>query len=184
MYSTSSLAFLEDKIVLKDYPHYEVMMDWEVNIMSASSALACENGGDILEIGFGMGISANYIQQHDIKTHTIVESHPQILDILHNWAKNKPNVNIIEGDWVKVVDQLSTYDGIFFDTYADENATDFHLILDKIVNKGCNLTFWNGAKNKTNMLGISGVEYIEMSVNPPSNSYFNENTYYLPLKKY
>ena len=50
-----------------------VMMDWEDPLMSASAAYVCENGGDILEIGFGMGISANYIQSHTINSHTIIE---------------------------------------------------------------------------------------------------------------
>ena len=57
----------------------EVMMDWEDEIMSASAAYACQNGGDILEIGFGMGISAGYIQSHSINSHTICENHPQII---------------------------------------------------------------------------------------------------------
>ena len=43
------------------------MMDWEDPLMSASAAYICEGGGDILEIGFGMGISAGYIQSHTIK---------------------------------------------------------------------------------------------------------------------
>ena len=45
-----------------------VMMDWEDTIMAASAEYICSNGGDILEIGFGMGISANYIQSYTITT--------------------------------------------------------------------------------------------------------------------
>ena len=45
---------------------HQVMMDWEDEIMSASAAYICQNGGDILEIGFGMGISAGYIQSQSI----------------------------------------------------------------------------------------------------------------------
>ena len=71
-YISSNLIFENDKIsyVNSDNLALEVMMDWEDTIMSASAAYACENGGDILEIGFGMGISAGYIQQHTINTHT------------------------------------------------------------------------------------------------------------------
>ena len=53
----------------------EVMMSWESPIMEASAEWVCSGGGDILEIGFGMGISASFIQQQNISSHTIVESH-------------------------------------------------------------------------------------------------------------
>ena len=82
-YISSSLKFYNNKIVVEDtgsdYNGIEVMMDWEDSIMSASAAYVTQNGGDILEIGFGMGISANYIQSHSISSHTIIENHPQII---------------------------------------------------------------------------------------------------------
>ena len=62
-YISQSLIFESDKIFYQDpitEDIKEVMMDWEDNIMSASAAYVCEGGGDILEIGFGMGISATY----------------------------------------------------------------------------------------------------------------------------
>ena len=37
----------------------EVMMSWEVPIMERSAEFICQNKGDILELGFGMGISAD-----------------------------------------------------------------------------------------------------------------------------
>ena len=60
-YTSQSLSFSENKITYIDTNidvEWEVMMDWEDPLMSASAAYVCENGGDILEIGFGMGISA------------------------------------------------------------------------------------------------------------------------------
>ena len=39
----------------------------------------CENGGDILEIGFGGGVTADMIQNYNIKTHTIIERDPPII---------------------------------------------------------------------------------------------------------
>ena len=47
----------------------EVMMRWETPIMEKSAAFVCENGGDILEIGFGMGIASDAIQTHQPATH-------------------------------------------------------------------------------------------------------------------
>lgn len=79
-----------------------VMMKWEHPIMKKHAEVVCKNSGDILEIGFGMGISANYIQQHNIKSHTIVEIYPDIIAIAKEWSKNKPNVTILEGDWYEL----------------------------------------------------------------------------------
>ena len=99
-YISSSLKFYNNKIVVEDtgsnYNGIEVMMDWEDDIMSASAAYVTEGGGDILEIGFGMGISAGYIQSHSISSHTIIENHPQILEKLKTWANGKSNINIIK----------------------------------------------------------------------------------------
>lgn len=69
-YISSSLTFNESNIMCGSNVY--VMMDWEDPLMSASAAYICEGGGDILEIGFGMGISAGYIQQHTINTHTTI----------------------------------------------------------------------------------------------------------------
>ena len=85
-YTSQSLAFNESKITYTDVNvgvEWEVMMDWENTIMSASAAYVCEGGGDILEIGFGMGISATYIQSHTINSHTIIENHPQAVSYTH-----------------------------------------------------------------------------------------------------
>ena len=80
-YIDQTLTFDSDKIYYTSNDiQYEVMMDWEDSLMSASAAYVCQNGGDILEIGFGMGISAGYIQSHQITSHTIIENHPQVIE--------------------------------------------------------------------------------------------------------
>ena len=73
--------FIDDKLIRveSDIEGYEVMNSWEHPLMKRHADIACQSGGNILEIGFGMGISANYIQSNNINSHTIVEIHPQIL---------------------------------------------------------------------------------------------------------
>ena len=77
-YINKTLTFENNQIYfIEDAPNsnkLEVMMDWEHLIMSASAAYITQNGGDILELGFGMGISAGYIQSHSIDSHTIYEN--------------------------------------------------------------------------------------------------------------
>tara|TARA_R100001443_G_scaffold19413_3_gene30947 strand:- start:2516 stop:3076 length:561 start_codon:yes stop_codon:yes gene_type:complete len=184
-YIDETLIFEEDKIY---YTHadqeLQVMMSWEDNIMKASADYICENGGDILEIGFGMGISADYIQANNINSHTIVENHPQIIERLKTWAQGKSNVIIIEGDWNDVKDSLSTYDGLFYDTFGDENIDNFKTTLPTLMKSGGKATWWNNFTNIDDVFFVDGTTYEAISVNPVDNMYFNSNTYYLPKKEF
>jgi protein arginine N-methyltransferase 2 len=187
-YISQSLTFEENEIIFSN-PNYEneifeVMMDWEDTLMSASAAYVCEGGGDILEIGFGMHISADYIQSHTINSHTIIENHPDIIPKANEWAANKPNVTIVEGDWYDVKDTLSTYDGLFYDTYGDYNIQYFADILPSLMKEGGRATWWNGVPSGSNFFGLSNITYDVYDINPPQNSYFNHNKYYLPKKQF
>ena len=184
-YVDRELIFDSDKIYfIREEKMFEVMMDWEDEIMKASADYICENGGDILEIGFGMGISAGYIQANDIDSHTIVENHPQIIEKLKVWAQNKPNVIIIEGDWYNVRHYLSTYDGVFYDTYEEDNWTKFSNIISSLVKPGAKVTWWNNKPSANTIQNIDGVDYKSINIDPPLNSYFNSNVYYLPKKEF
>jgi len=175
------LEFFDNKIVdISNYLELEVMMDWEAPIMEKSAEFICHNKGDILEIGFGMGICADYIQAQDVNSHTIVEIHPQIIEKLKVWAEDKPNVVIIEGDWYDV-DGLSIYDGIFLDTFGDNNLNNFKsFVLDK-AKDGAKITYWNNNEEEYNPNSFDSVSYEQISVNPDNNSYTNiSSSYYMP----
>ena len=184
-YPDKILTFDSDKIYYTSNDiQYEVMMDWEDALMSASAAYVCQNGGDILEIGFGMGISAGYIQSHSINSHTIIENHPQVIERLQVWVRDKPNVNIITGSWYEVKNQLSTYDGVFYDTFGDNDMRHFSSSLSSLVKSGGVATWWNSNSSETNYYNIPGVEYDQITTTPPQNIYFNNSTYYLPKKQF
>ena len=186
-YTSQSLTFNESKITYTDVNvgvEWEVMMDWEDTIMSASAAYVCEGEGDILEIGFGMGISATYIQSHTINSHTIIENHPDMIPKAQAWAADKSNVTIVEGSWYDVKDTLSTYDGLFMDTFGDQDMDKFSTVLPSLMKAGGKATWWNSMTGSNNYYDIPDVTYDVYDVNPPSNSYFNYNQYYLPKKQY
>ena len=183
-YLSSSLTFESNKITIEEVGD-EIMMDWEHPIMSASAAYVTEGGGDILEIGFGMGISAGYIQSHSISSHTIVENHPQILEKLQTWVNGKSNVTIISQSWADVTGSLSTYDGVFYDTYGDERHHLFSSSLSVLTKLNAKVTFWNNNQNESNDLNIPNCQYQQIPTTPASNQYFTGSTiYYMPMKEF
>ena len=171
------LTFEDIKIVGED--GVEVMMDWEDNIMKQSAEYICESKGDILEIGFGMGICADYIQAQGVNSHTIIEIHPQIIEKLNAWASDKSNVTIIEGDW-NSVNGLSSYDGIFIDTFGDDNWFSFKDFALSKAKSGAKITYWNNFTDKRNEHDFDSVSFEDISVTPNDNSYFTSNTYSMP----
>ena len=180
-YLDQTLTFESDKIYYSEGGiELQVMMGWEAPIMSASAAYVCQSGGDILEIGFGMGISAGYIQSHSINSHTIIENHPDVIPKAQAWAQGKSNITIITGSWYDVRDDLSTYDGLFYDTWGDDNMDQFSSSLSSLMKVGGVATWWNNNPTATNFYNIPNVTYDTYSVTPTENCYFNHTTYYLP----
>ena len=186
-YLDQTLTFESDKIYYNDSNlgiEQEVMMTWESSLMSASAAYVCTNGGDILEIGFGMGMSANYIQSHSISSHTIIENHPDIIPRAQAWASEKSNVTIVTSSWYAIRNSLSTYDGVFYDTFGDDNWDKFGVELPNLVKANAKVTWWNNWPEESNIHNIENVTYEPITVSPPANSYFNDTIYYLPKKSY
>ena len=100
-------------VTLKFARHIKIMN----GLYTQYTDIVCENGGDILEIGFGAGITADKIQSHNIKTHTIIEKDEFFFKELLKWSKHKPNINAIKGDWITSIPNDKKYDGIFLDLW-------------------------------------------------------------------
>ena len=189
-YLSSSLTFHSDKITTKmeEFGDEDViiMMDWEHPIMSASAAYVTEGGGDILEIGFGMGISANYIQSHSISSHTIIEPHPQMVEKAVEWSSGKSNVTIISQSWADVTGSLGTYDGIFYDTSFDNKHNLFSSSLSELTKTGTKFSVFNSYSSETNIFNLE-MSYRQINVSAPNSAsqYFNnDNVYYMPMKEF
>jgi len=186
-YLESDIIFRDDKITFLGAPskELEIMMSWEDPIMKKHVEFLCENGGDILEIGFGMGISANYIQSYNPKSHTIIEIHPQILEKANAWAEDKSNVNILEGDWFDVLPSLGKFDGIFYDTFGPYSGQWKNLaeMISAHTRDDCRVTFWNFCRKSDNQCGFGdahNITYEQIEIDPPQNTYFNDKVYFLP----
>jgi guanidinoacetate N-methyltransferase len=97
----------------------QVMQDWERPYMEAMSKVVTETHGDVLEIGFGMAISASYIQAMGARSYTVIECNEGVMQQFEQWKARYPgrDIRLVQGKWQDVIDTLGLYDGIFFDTY-------------------------------------------------------------------
>lgn len=167
MIGTEDITITSDKIFYTNEPNLIIMDSIETPLMKEFANIVTENGGDILEVGFGMGISADFIYNSDIKTYTCIEVHPEIYKKALEWSKDKPNVNIILGNWIEIIPTLDTkYDGIFMDTFEFSNYEKFEFYCRDIAKDGCVLSiFGNNGFSKsvdTKEFKISKIDYLEM----------------------
>lgn len=161
-----------------------VMMEWEREIMKQHADIISKPGWDVLEIGWGMGISANYIMENNPKSYTIVEKHPQIIEKVKEWMLDKPNVTLIEGDWYNVVDKIceKKYDGILFDSFFDEHLFKFRkCVVDESIKPNGLFTYFHLEAEDMYHYGWSlNKNRINKSVIPPIES----GTYAKPMDYY
>jgi hypothetical protein len=129
MDGNESLSVKNESIGIINKGQFEhVMSDTERDIMREIISFFKKNKA-ILEIGYGMGISANLIQQKNPIIHTIVEVHSDIYNMANEWkSKNDKfgGINIIFGDWVNSFEKIgNNYDIVFHDTHRDTNINNF-----------------------------------------------------------
>jgi SAM-dependent methyltransferase len=165
--TTPEEEFVNNKLIIeKDKIYYidpngneqQVMMRWEESLMQHHVDVLPVEGGDILEIGFGMGISADMIMKRNPASYTVVEIHPQIIEIAKEWAKGKPNVTIIEGNWLDVLGEIGKkrYDGILFDTYGDRYVPLFvGVLVHRFIKPNGVFTYWKPDNKDTFRIGAA-----------------------------
>lgn len=141
-YLNQKLTYTEDGRLL-DENGWAVMMDWEDPIMQHQAWTVASNRGDILNVGFGMGIVDNYIQSYAPRTHWIIECHPDVQRkmIEDGWLQ-KPHVRCIFAKWQDVIDYLPKFDGIYWDTW-EEGPGDFFKKLPQIMKPHGIFSFFN-----------------------------------------
>jgi predicted O-methyltransferase YrrM len=85
------------------------------NLEERHAEVVSQNGGHILEVGFGLGCSANKFVNSNIESYTCIEINDTIYQQALNWAQDKPNVTIINGSWEQTFPTLTNqYDGIYY----------------------------------------------------------------------
>ena len=113
----------------------EIMEDWQTPLMKAMARCATGSHGDILEIGFGRGVSAEFIQLEGVRSHTVVEPNRHSIDHYFTpWRKRHASrdIRLVEGRWQDVEDRLGLYDGIFFHAFPLNEEEFTRYVLESI----------------------------------------------------
>ena len=189
-YHAADLTFRENGDIVWTNPVtnevWEVMMEWEIPIMQKAAEVCVEAGDDVLECGFGMGILSDAIQARNPGTHTICETHPQIIPKLKAWAADKPNVIVVEDKWLSLLNERKGYDAILMDTYADPDLhPHFRYFVKQKAKDGAKITWWNfsgGTTDEWMKFHWDDVVFHDVAISPPENQYYNRNVYHVPLK--
>lgn len=107
---------------------YEMIMHSGLtNFEEKSAEIVSQNGGDILEIGFGMGISANKFQTLNINSYTCIEINNNLFLSAQTWSSGKNNVSIINNDWQNYFNTTTLkYDAIYCDYLDADEYNEFY----------------------------------------------------------
>lgn len=136
-------------LVIDGHP---VMEQWEQPYMEKLAEVATRRGGKVLEVGFGLGLSASQVQRFEIDEHIIIEANDGVIARGKEWAKKQPNkVTFKQGLWQDVVASLEdeSLDGVLYDTYPlneEEQHTHQFAFLKMVqpkLKKGGILTYCN-----------------------------------------
>ena len=97
----------------------EIMEEWQIPLMQAMAEVVTESHGNILEIGFGCGVSATLIQEQKVLSHTVIECNDSVVKSFLEWKElfKDKKINLVHGLWQDTIDDLGLFDGIFFHTY-------------------------------------------------------------------
>jgi guanidinoacetate N-methyltransferase len=180
---------------------HPVMERWEEPYMKRLAEIATSNakGGTILELGFGLGISAKFIQAGAPKHHVIIEMNKAIAESARLFANQQNSqVTILEGFWQDLVPQLASesFQGILFDTYPlseEEVDTIFYPFLEhayRLLAYGGVLTYysdepaWFSQKHLTALhdAGFTKINGSLCEISPPADcQYWKQSTILAPI---
>lgn len=194
-------VFTNKDLLIKDY---QVMQRWEDCYMKSLATVATSRGGSILEVGFGLGISAGYIQKSkNIKTHIIIECHPEVVRLVN---KKFPaqlasgRMKLLEGFWEDITPKLpdKSFDGILFDSCPLDSGVEFFQFFSffseaarLLKNDGVFTYFSDEAKKisrdhtkELKKAGFKSINYKICKVHPPKTcEYWKYNTIVSPIIK-
>jgi len=177
---------------------WQVMQRWEEPLMRVLATEVTRNGGDILEVGFGMGISATAIMESGCASYTVIEAHPVVAQAARDWGESHSTpVTVVEGFWQEIIPGMGQrFDGILFDTYPmseDERSCNHYPFIGaarELLQVGGVLTvysdettdfrpehlkLWLDNYEEVRLVKVEGLQP------PPDCEYWNQTTMVIPV---
>ena len=172
--------------------------------LDSAHSPASSNGGVVLELGFGLGISAGAIQQYPIEKHIIVEANKDVFGRLEAFAaKAEHPVTPLFGLWEEIMPTLAeeSIDGILFDIYitsfedADQFTYAHFPFLEhayRVLRKGGIFTYFSSEIDEYSPIhlkalqdtGFSSIEKKICPMSPPADClYWKSDTIVAPIIK-
>jgi hypothetical protein len=183
MRGDEKLNISNDSIEISGNTSGMVMHVAEKTVMVKLAELVTRNGGDILEVGFGMHLSADAVQTNpNVKSHTIIEVHPDIYQSALVWSNSHPNSEILFGDWIDVLPKLNKkFDGVLHDTHIDFNIPLFLDYIKPNCKKGTIVGFYEYTYHSNSISGlrVSLTEDEYKSLPYSHNTHFSTNSFEL-----
>jgi len=180
---------------------HPVMESWEDDYMKELAKIATAKSGRVLEVGFGMGISAAHVQRYKLHEHVIIEANRDVFERLERFAAQavRPTSPVF-GFWEDVVGQMpnDSFNGILFDTYPltvseiHRNHFNFFSEAFRLLKPGGRLTYYS---DEPEVLGDEhvdaliragfepeGIDWRVCRVNPPRDClYWQSPTIVAPI---
>jgi len=181
---------------------HTVMEHWQKSYMKALTEIVTRNGGSILEVGYGLGLAAQFIQKSgDVMNHVIIECHPDVIrkcKKIYDKEILSGKVALYEDFWENITFQFleDSFNGILFDTYplSEKEIRKNHFFFFneayRLLRKGGVLTYYsdedeNFSKEHLNKLKKAGFKNINsriIEVKPPKqSSYWKKGTMLAPI---
>ena len=98
----------------------QIMENWQTPVMRAMAEQVTAAHGDVLEVGFGRGVSAEFIQELGVRSHTIVEVNDHSVQAwFEPWRARHSDrdIRLFHARWEDCESELDLYDGIFFHAF-------------------------------------------------------------------
>lgn len=161
---------------------HDVMGEWADPYMKDLAKVAATTGGRVLEFGYGLGLSARYIQEEGVAQHVIIEANARVFADVMEFARRSPGlVTPIFGLWEEVTPMFAdgSFDGILFDTYPiqeedlDSQQTWFKLA-HRLLRPGGFFTYFSGVadtlgaqRDELREAGFTDIDERPCAVTPP-----------------
>lgn len=164
-FAKEPLVFTQDRILMKRWmvkaPQNSAVMErWETPMLQRQIDLLNVKDKDVLEIGYGMGITSEMIQKAGPKSHTIIECHPQVINYAKATFPYINNVNLIGDFWQNVIMGIGKFDRIFYDPHLDDYDAFFQLVDMKLREDGIFSYFhWENFHRKESLYNVEREPY-------------------------